>query len=54
MQILTGLRVICAVAGDGAKLTRQPRGLILIYQNQSQVKTVILKWVIAKGRNPEH
>jgi hypothetical protein len=50
---LTGLRVICAVAWGGVKLTRQPRGLILICRKQSQVKTVVLKWVIANGWNPE-
>jgi hypothetical protein len=47
--------VICAIAGEWGKLTRQPRDLIPIRRNQSRkVETVVLKWVMTKRRNREY
>jgi hypothetical protein len=37
------------------ELTCQPNGLIETHWKHShEVKTLVLKWVIMKGQNPEH
>ena len=51
---LTELTVTCAIVGEWRKQTRQPRGFILIRQNQSRnLEVFLLKWVIRKARKPE-
>jgi len=48
-------KIICTVTENWGHLTRQPPGLILICQNQSQkIKTVVWKCVITKGWNHKH
>jgi len=49
----TGLRVICTV-WEWGKPTHRSRGLIPICRKQSlNVETVVLIWMIMKGRKPE-
>jgi len=53
-HLQTGLRVICTI-WEWGKTTCRPRGLIPICRKQSRnVETVMLIWMIMKGRNPEH
>ena len=52
---LTELSVICTIAGQSVKPTRQTRGLNPNRRKQSRkVETVALKLVITIGRHPEH
>ena len=49
------LRVICAIAGEAGQPIHEPHGVIPFRRNQSRkAETVVLKWLITEGRNPEH
>jgi hypothetical protein len=54
MKSLTELSVICGIAGEWKKPT-VPSALIPVRCNHSKMaETVLSKWVVIKGRDPEH
>jgi hypothetical protein len=49
---VTELRVVCAIAGECGKPTRQPRlPFPICGKKKRNVETVVFKWVIANARN---
>lgn len=54
-ESLIEVRVIYAVAGEAGQPIHEPRSVIPFRRNQSRkAETVVLKWLITEGRNPEH
>jgi len=47
--------MICVITGERGESNLQAGGHILLSRDQSRdIETMVLKWEITKGRNPEH